>query len=133
MFSACMRDCYDTCSIISNFKNGRLTVRGNPEHPITRGFLCPKGALLPKWFHSKERLRKPLILEGKKGSGEFREASWKEALNLIAENINEAIREHGSYSVLVYKYAGDRGRELLLPHEALPLPKCIHDRWGNLR
>jgi len=104
-----MRDCYDTCSIISNFKNGRLTVRGNPEHPITRGFLCPKGALLPKWFHSKERLKKPLILEGKKGSGEFREASWKEALNLIAENINEAIREHGSYSVLVYKYAGDRG------------------------
>ncbi|MFA4647308.1 molybdopterin-dependent oxidoreductase [Pyrococcus kukulkanii] len=104
-----MRDCYDTCSIISDFKNGRLTVRGNPEHPITRGFLCPKGALLPKWFHSKERLRKPLILEGKKGSGEFREASWKEALNLIAENINETIREYGSYSVLVYKYAGDRG------------------------
>ncbi|MFA4669006.1 molybdopterin-dependent oxidoreductase [Pyrococcus kukulkanii] len=104
-----MRDCYDTCSIISNFKNGKLTVRGNPEHPITRGFLCPKGALLPKWFHSKERLRKPLILEGKKGSGEFREASWKEALNLIAENINETIRKYGSYSVLVYKYAGDRG------------------------
>ncbi|ASJ16850.1 dehydrogenase [Thermococcus chitonophagus] len=109
MFSACMRDCYDTCSIISEFKNGRLTVRGNPEHPITRGFLCPKGALLPKWFHSKDRLKKPLILEGKKGSGEFREASWKEALNIIAENINSIIREHGSYSVLVYKYAGDRG------------------------
>ncbi|CUX78328.1 molybdopterin-dependent oxidoreductase [Thermococcus chitonophagus] len=104
-----MRDCYDTCSIISEFKNGRLTVRGNPEHPITRGFLCPKGALLPKWFHSKDRLKKPLILEGKKGSGEFREASWKEALNIIAENINSIIREHGSYSVLVYKYAGDRG------------------------
>ncbi|NJE47943.1 hypothetical protein E3E35_11180, partial [Thermococcus sp. GR7] len=47
-FSVCMRDCYDTCSMISELKDGKLVTRGNPEHPITAGFLCPKGALLPK-------------------------------------------------------------------------------------
>ncbi|WP_198361953.1 molybdopterin-dependent oxidoreductase [Thermococcus gorgonarius] len=104
-----MRDCYDTCSMISEFKNGRLTVKGNPEHPVTVGFLCPKGALLPKWFHSKDRLKKPLIRKGERGSGQFREASWEEAIKLVASKLKETIEEHGSESVLVYQYAGDRG------------------------
>ncbi|CAB49701.1 molybdopterin-dependent oxidoreductase [Pyrococcus abyssi] len=105
MFSACMRDCYDTCSIISEFRNGKLIVKGNPEHPITRGFLCPKGALLPRWFHSKDRLKLPLIKEG----DEFNETSWDKAISLVAEKLKEMIKEYGSESVLVYKYAGDRG------------------------
>ncbi|WP_297556590.1 molybdopterin-dependent oxidoreductase, partial [Thermococcus sp.] len=108
MFSACMRDCYDTCSMVSELKNGRLRVRGNPEHPITAGFLCPKGALLPKWFHSEDRLRKPLIRIGERGSEKFREASWEEAIDLVAGKLREIIARHGSESVLVYQYAGDR-------------------------
>ena len=108
-FSVCMRDCYDTCSMISELKGGKLRVRGNPEHPITASSLCPKGALLPKWFHSEGRLKKPLIRTGERGSGKFREASWEEAINLIAQKLKETIEEYGSESVLVYQYAGDRG------------------------
>ncbi|NJE41968.1 molybdopterin-dependent oxidoreductase [Thermococcus sp. GR6] len=108
-FSACMRDCYDTCSMISEVKNGRLVVKGNPRHPITEGFLCPKGALLPRWFHAEDRLKVPLIRAGKRGSGKFREASWAEAINLVAQKLRETIDEYGSESVLVYQYAGDRG------------------------
>ena len=108
-FSVCMRDCYDTCSIVSELKDGRLTVRGNPRHPVTSGFLCPKGALLPKWFHAEDRLKKPLIRTGERGSGDFREASWEEAIELVADRLRETIEEHGSESVLVYQYAGDRG------------------------
>ncbi|BAD84879.1 molybdopterin oxidoreductase, molybdopterin-binding subunit [Thermococcus kodakarensis KOD1] len=108
-FSVCMRDCYDTCSILSEFKDGKLSVRGNPEHLITAGFLCPKGALLPKWFHSPDRLKAPLIRTGERGSGEFREASWDEAINFVANKLKETIEEYGSESVLVYQYAGDRG------------------------
>ncbi|WP_297501691.1 molybdopterin-dependent oxidoreductase [Thermococcus sp.] len=108
-FSVCMRDCYDTCSMISEFKDGRLRVRGNPEHPVTAGFLCPKGALLPKWFHSRDRLRTPLIRRGERGRGAFREASWEEAIKLVADKLRETIERYGSESVLVYQYAGDRG------------------------
>ncbi|ASJ07259.1 molybdopterin-dependent oxidoreductase [Thermococcus pacificus] len=108
-FSVCMRDCYDTCSMISEFKDGKLTVRGNPRHPVTAGFLCPKGALLPKWFHAKGRLKKPLIRTDERGSGEFRETSWEEAIKVVVDKLRETIEEHGSESVLVYQYAGDRG------------------------
>ncbi|NJE00883.1 molybdopterin-dependent oxidoreductase [Thermococcus sp. JdF3] len=108
-FSVCMRDCYDTCSMVSELKDGRLKVRGNPEHPITAGFLCPKGALLPRWFHAEDRLKRPLIRTGEKGSGNFRETSWEEAIELVAKKLRETIEEHGSESVLVYQYAGDRG------------------------
>jgi len=107
MFSVCMRDCYDTCAIISEFKNGRLVVRGNPHHPVTGGFLCPKGALLPKWFHSKERLKSPLIRETLED--EFKEVGWEEAIKVVADRLKETIKNHGSESVLVYNYAGDRG------------------------
>ncbi len=109
-FSVCMRDCYDTCSMLSEFRDGKLSVRGNPEHPITAGFLCPpKGALLPKWFHYPERLKNPLIRIGERGSEEFREVSWDKAINIIANKLRETIEEYGSESVLVYQYAGDRG------------------------
>ncbi len=74
-FSVCMRDCYDTCSMMSEFRDGRLAVKGNPKHPVTAGFLCPKGALLPRWFHSKDRLRNPLIRADERGSGKFRKAA----------------------------------------------------------
>ncbi|AIF69542.1 dehydrogenase [Palaeococcus pacificus DY20341] len=109
MFNVCMRDCYDTCSVISQFKNGTLTVRGNPNHPITQGLLCPKGALLPKWFHSEERLKSPLIRTGGRGEGKFRRADWSEVISLIAQKLKETIKKNGSESVLVYQYAGDRG------------------------
>ncbi len=108
-FSVCMRDCYDTCSMVSEFKDGRLTVRGNPRHPITSGFLCPKGALLSRWFYSQDRLKNPLIRAGERGSGEFRETVWEEVINLVADKLREIIEEYGSESVLVYQYAGDRG------------------------
>ncbi|AJC72443.1 dehydrogenase [Thermococcus guaymasensis DSM 11113] len=108
-FSVCMRDCYDTCAMISELKDGKLRVRGNPEHPITAGFLCPKGALLPKWFHAEDRLKRPLVRTGERGSGEFRETSWEEAITLVAKKLMEAIEKYGSESVLVYQYAGDRG------------------------
>lgn len=107
MFSVCMRDCYDTCAIISELKDGKLFVRGNPDHPITRGFLCPKGALLPKWFHSNERLKKPLMRE--RLEEKFREAEWGEAIKAVADKLKETIDTYGSESVLVYNYAGDRG------------------------
>ncbi len=74
-FSVCMRDCYDTCSMMSEFRDGRLAVKGNPKHPVTAGFLCPTGALLPRWFHSKDRLRNPLIRADERGSGKFRKAA----------------------------------------------------------
>jgi len=108
-FNTCMRDCYDTCSLISEIKNGKIRVRANPENKITSNFLCPKGALLPKWLYSEERMKNPLIRSGKKPSMEFKATSWENAMQVIAKEMKSTIENYGANSVLLYYYYGDRG------------------------
>ncbi len=104
-----MRDCYDTCAMWSEIQNGKLRVRANSANAITSNFLCPKGALLPRWFYSRERLEQPLVRKGKKPSRDFRRASWDEALELVAQKLSETRKRYGDRAVLLYYYYGDRG------------------------
>ncbi len=104
-----MRDCYDTCAMESEIINGKLFVRANPKNKITGNFLCPKGALLPRWFHSEERLKVPLIRNSPKPGSGFRESTWDESLELVAREIKKVIEKYGEKSVLLYYYYGDRG------------------------
>ena len=100
-----MRDCYDTCLIESEVVNGKIKVKGSKLNPITNGFLCPKGQMFPKWVHSKDRLRKPLVRK----NGKLVEVSWEEAVNVVAEKIREFVESGKAHKILVYQYAGDRG------------------------
>lgn len=64
LFSVCMRDCYDICLILSEFKDGKLLVRGNFEYLIMVGFFCFKGVFLLKWFYLFDRLKVFLMYRG---------------------------------------------------------------------
>lgn len=97
-----MRDCYDICLILSEFKDGKLLVRGNFEYLIMVGFFCFKGVFLLKWFYLFDRLKVFLICIGERGSGEFREVSWDEVINFVVNKFKEMIEEYGSESVFVY-------------------------------
>ncbi|MFQ6128703.1 MAG: formate dehydrogenase subunit alpha [Thermoplasmata archaeon] len=66
-------------------------------HPISEGSLCIKGWNAHVFVQREDRLRKPLIKE----NGEFREASWDEALDLVAKKLSEAKEKHGPDSVAV--------------------------------
>lgn len=69
---------------------GRVVhVRGDPEHPVSRGKLCRKCTLAYNgaFIDPDARLTQPLIRNGPKGSGEFRPASWEEALALTAARL----------------------------------------------
>ena len=57
-------------------------IQGNREHPVNQGVLCAKGASGIMQHYSPARLRKPLLRVGERGSGEFREIEWDEALDL---------------------------------------------------
>ncbi|KAF0234757.1 MAG: nitrate [Desulfovibrionaceae bacterium] len=82
--TACTRHCGDGCALLVEQRpDGSLSVRGNPEHPFTRGFLCAKTARFGERLASPRRITTPLIRE----DGDFREASWDEALGLIAAQI----------------------------------------------
>ena len=86
-----------------------VSLTGNADHPVTRGFACVKMVRYPERQHHPERLRHPQIRVGAKGEGRFRRASWEEALDLVAERTRAAVARHGPTSVLPYSYAGTMG------------------------
>jgi len=90
-------------------ENGRaIRIAGDPEHPVTRGFLCTKVAKYLERTYHEGRLLHPQIRVGAKGEGKFRQATWDEALSLIAEKLN-AIRADNPQSILPYSYGGTLG------------------------
>ena len=86
-----------------------VDVRGDPDHPVTRGFLCAKvDRYLERTYH-KERLTTPLRRVGAKGEGRFEPATWDEAIDDIAMRLQRVARESGPQSILPYSYAGTMG------------------------
>ncbi len=108
---ACPHDCPDTCATLVTVEDGRATrIQGDPDHPFTQGFLCTKvNRYLERTYHA-DRVLTPLRRVGPKGSGEFAEASWDEALDVIALRLNEIARSaDGPQAILPYSYAGTMG------------------------
>ncbi len=91
-------------------ENGRATkLRGDPDHPVTRGFLCGKVAKYLDREYSPERLLYPLKRVGEKGDGRFERISWDAALDTIATRLGAIAEEFGPEAILPYSYAGTMG------------------------
>ena len=107
--TTCPRDCYDACGAIVIRRAGRIhAVRGDPDHPVSRGRLCRKCTLgyNGAFLDPDARLTRPLVRSGPKGAAAFREASWDEALELVAARLTVAVAESGPESVLNAHYTG---------------------------
>jgi anaerobic selenocysteine-containing dehydrogenase len=103
-------DCPDACSVLVQVENGRaVKLRGNPDHPVTRGFLCAKVTRYLEREYSPDRVLYPMKRIGRKGEGKFARISWDEALDRVSEGLSAAVRDFGSESVLPYSYAGSMG------------------------
>jgi len=86
-----------------------VDVRGDPAHPVTRGFLCTKVDRYVERTYHPERLRVPLRRIGPKGEGRFAPISWDEALGIVAERLAAVAAARGSQAILPYSYAGTMG------------------------
>jgi anaerobic selenocysteine-containing dehydrogenase len=108
---ACPHDCPDTCAMLVTVDgDGRATkVAGDPDHPVTAGFLCGKVSNYLDRVYAEDRVLHPLVREGAKGEGRFRRATWDEALDAIAARLRDAIAAHGPETVLPYSYFGTQG------------------------
>lgn len=110
MHSVCALDCPDCCSLLVTVEDGRATrLRGNPDHPVTRGFLCAKVAQYLEREYHPGRLLHPLKRVGSKGEGRFERVSWEEALETVAARLKAIATDFGSEAVLPYSYAGTMG------------------------
>ena len=109
--SVCALDCPDACALLVNVdEHGRASrLRGSPDHPVTRGFLCGKVAKYLEREYSPERLMHPLRRTGPKGACLFTRISWDQALDEIVSRLRSIAAEHGSEAILPYSYAGSMG------------------------
>jgi anaerobic selenocysteine-containing dehydrogenase len=120
--SVCALDCPDCCSLLIDIDNGSgindspgvhngkgSRLRGNPDHPVTRGFLCGKVARYLDREYSPGRLLYPQKRIGAKGQGKFERISWDEALDTIAARLRDIAEEYGPEAILPYSYAGTMG------------------------
>lgn len=107
--TTCPRDCYDACGITVVMRDGEiLQVRGDPDHPVSRGKLCAKCSIGYNgvWRNSGARLTRPLRRTGSKGAGRFQPVSWDDALGDIAERLQVIIHAHGARAILNTHYTG---------------------------
>ncbi|MFN4088911.1 MAG: molybdopterin oxidoreductase family protein [Alphaproteobacteria bacterium] len=82
--------CACRCGIKVHLADGRIRyIEGNKDHPVNRGVLCAKGSAGIMQHYSPARLSKPLLRVGPRGSGEFREIEWDEALTIATGWLSE--------------------------------------------
>ncbi len=78
--------CACRCGINVHICDGKVRyIEGNRNHPVNKGVLCGKGSAGIMQHYSPARLRAPLKRTGPRGSGQFEEISWEEALDLATE------------------------------------------------
>jgi thiosulfate reductase/polysulfide reductase chain A len=88
--------CVWRCGLIAKVKDGRVVkLDGNPEHPHSRGKLCPRGQSGLMNMYDPDRVLTPLVRVGKRGEGLFRKASWDEALDIVASNMSKIKDQYG--------------------------------------
>jgi anaerobic selenocysteine-containing dehydrogenase len=130
--AVCPHDCPDACGVLITVEDGRATkIQGDPEHPVTRGFLCAKVAKYLDRVYSPERVLYPMRRIRPKGPVEgqrsfaplgrtnasvptkaeqpWRRISWDEALDEIASRFRAISAEFGSEAILPYSYGGTLG------------------------
>ncbi|MGC8663014.1 MAG: molybdopterin-dependent oxidoreductase [Thermoplasmata archaeon] len=106
-FSACPKDCYDSCSIITKVED-KINIYGNREHPITSGFLCLKSKHFVEAHLTENRLKKSLMRIGDRGDGKFKEIGLDTALNIVAERFKFILKKYGPDHILPIEYAGNK-------------------------
>ncbi len=107
---ACPHDCPDTCAMLVHVEGGRaVRVQGDPDHPVTQGFLCTKVNRYVERTYHPGRVLHPMRRIGRKGEGRFERATWEEALDDIAARLSGVIQRTGPEAILPYSYAGTMG------------------------
>jgi anaerobic selenocysteine-containing dehydrogenase len=96
----CARMDHGGCGLLVGVKDNRIvSVKGDPDGFLNKGYICPKGIASPDRLTHPDRLKHPLKRDGKRGEGNWKRISWPEALGEIAENLLKIKEHHGARAV----------------------------------
>jgi anaerobic selenocysteine-containing dehydrogenase len=104
--SACSRDCPDACGLVATVEDGRIVkLAGDPDHPVTQGFVCFRTSRFAARLEAPDRLTRPLLRK----RGELCEVSFDEALDHAAERLCRIRDESGPEAIFHYRSGGSLG------------------------
>ena len=96
------RLCLVRCGMLVTTDDGEVVrIVGDPDHPLSKSWLCAKGKFSAEYVRSPMRVRHPLKRVGERGGGRFEQVSWDDALGDIAGRLNRIVEESGPESVAV--------------------------------
>ncbi len=96
--------CEAICGLRITLEDGVVTgVRGNPDDPLSRGHVCPKGVAIADIHADPDRLRRPVRrVTDASGETTWQEIGWDEALDLAADGLAATVNRHGRHALGVY-------------------------------
>ena len=101
--------CDAGCGIVVRTREHKANkIEGNPLHPVNRGALCARGQAGLQMLYNPDRIRGPLKRAGERGSGQFEEISWDEAIKILADKLRE-IKAQGRQSSSAFITSDRRG------------------------
>jgi len=100
------RICYNSCGVLIHLEEGKpIKVEGDPQNPMSKGRLCPKGCASLEYLYHPDRLKQPLKRMGKRGDGDWQKITWDEALETVAGELKKASERYGLLSVVFLRGA----------------------------
>ncbi|HLE00064.1 MAG TPA: molybdopterin-dependent oxidoreductase [Bdellovibrionota bacterium] len=97
--------CFWKCGVLAHVKNDRITkLTGNPNHPLSNGKLCPRGAGGVGMLYDPDRLKKPLIRSKKRGEDVFWEVDWNTALDKVAYELKSIREKYGPEALALFSH-----------------------------
>lgn len=104
--TTCNRDCPDACSILATVEDGKVVqLRGDPDHPITKGSLCYRTSRFLGTQYAPDRLTRPLL----RRHGELVPVDLDEALDFVAAELLRIRKESGPAAIFHYRSGGSLG------------------------
>ncbi|MFZ7111409.1 MAG: molybdopterin-containing oxidoreductase family protein [Desulfatiglandales bacterium] len=89
--------CHPRCGLLLEIEENRVIgVKGDKDHPVTRGMICPRGRLMVEHLYHPDRINYPLKRAGERGAGQWQRVSWDQALDEVAEKLEALRREYGA-------------------------------------
>ena len=100
--------CVYKCGVVLEIEDGRaVNVKGDKDHPISRGMLCSRGHFLIDQVYHPDRINYPLKRKGGRGSGQWQQVSWDQALDEVAEKLDACRSKYGA-ETLSFTHGTDR-------------------------
>ena len=129
------RFCYNNCGMLVHMKAGiPVSVEGDPANPMNKGKLCQKGYAALELLNHPDRLKHPLQRKGKRGENNWERITWDQALETVANRLNQVSAVHGKEAVVILRGASKGLSDDFMarflnvfgsPNIASPAPYCF--------